>query len=149
MIRLTKEQLSSIYRMLIKKTGGSSGVLNESLIDSALNNIWQIFDGIELYPTLAEKGARLGYSLVRNHSFSDGNKRVGILAMLTFLSVNGIEITWTDTEIVETGLALASGLMDFEALFTWLREHWSVKDTCGNENTNPGLQIKAESLGRR
>ena len=149
MIRLTKEQVLSIYGMLIKKTGGSSGVLNESSIDSALNNIWQTFDGLELYPTLAEKGARLGYSLVRNHSFSDGNKRIGILTMLTFLSVNGIEITWTDTEIVETGLALASGLMDYEALLVWLREHWANKDTCGNENTSPCLQNKAESLDRR
>ena len=149
MIRCTKEQLLSIYGMLIKKTGGSSGVLNESSIDSALNNIWQTFDGLELYPTLAEKGARLGYSLVRNHSFSDGNKRIGILTMLTFLSVNGIEITWTDTEIVETGLALASGLMDYEALLVWLREHWAIKDTCGNENTSPCLQNKAESLDRR
>ena len=76
MIRLTKEQVLSIYGMLIKKTGGSSGVLNESSIDSALNNIWQTFDGLELYPTLAEKGERLGYSLVRNHSCSDGNKRI-------------------------------------------------------------------------
>ena len=136
MIRLTKEQVLSIYGILIKKTGGSSGVLNESSIDSALNNIWQTFDGLELYPTLAEKGARLGYSLVRNHSFSDGNKRIGIL-------------TWTDTEIVETGLALASGLMDYEALLAWLREHWAIKDTCGNENTSPCLQNKAESLDRR
>ena len=149
MIRLTKEQVLSIYGMLIKTTGGSSGVLNESSIDSALNNIWQTFDGLELYPTLAEKGARLGYSRVRNHSFSDGNKRIGILTMLTFLSVNGIEITWTDTEIVETGLALASGLMDYEALLVWLREHWAIKDTCGNENTSPCLQNKAESLDRR
>ena len=149
MIRCTKEQLLSIYGMLIKRTGGSTGVLNESLIDSALNNIWQTFDGLELYPTLVEKAARLGYSLVRNHSFSDGNKRIGILTMLTFLSVNGIEITWTDTEIVETGLALALGLMDYEALLVWLREHWAIKDTCGNENTSPCLQNKAESLDRR
>ena len=61
MIRCTKEQLLSIYGMLIKRTGGSTGVLNESLIDSALNNIWQTFDGLELYPTLVEKAARLGY----------------------------------------------------------------------------------------
>lgn len=149
MIRLTKDQIISIYEMLIQKTGGSSGVMNESLMASAIDNIWQIFDGVELYPTLEEKGARLGYSLVRNHSFADGNKRIGILAMLTFLSVNGIEITWTDTEIVETGLALASGLLDYEALLAWLREHWAVKDTCGSENTSPGLHNKAESLDRR
>ena len=122
MIGITKRQVLSIYEMLIRKTGGSSGVINELLLDSALNNIWQTFDGVELYPTLEEKGARLAYSLVRNHSFADGNKRIGILAMLTFLSVNGIEIKCTDTEIVETGLTLASGLMDYEALLSWLKE---------------------------
>ncbi len=129
MINITKEQIFSLYEMLLQKTGGSSGVVNESLMDSAVNSIWQTFDGVELYPTLEEKGARLGYSLVRNHSFADGNKRIGILAMLTFLSVNGVEISCTDEELVETGLNLASGLMDSEALLAWLREHSAVKDT--------------------
>lgn len=145
MIQLTKEQVLSIYEMLIERTGGSSGVINEPLLDSAINNIWQTFDGVELYPTLEEKGARLAYSLVRNHSFPDGNKRIGILAMLTFLSVNGIEIKCTDTEIVETGLALASGLIDFEALLAWLREHGVVKEPCRNENTCSSLQNKVKS----
>lgn len=121
--------------MLIQKTGGSSGVLNESLIDSAINNIWQTFDGAELYPTLEEKGARLGYSLVSNHSFRDGNKRIGILAMLTFLSVNEIEINCTDTEIVETGFTLASGLMGYETLFSWLTKHCDAKNPCRDRNT--------------
>ena len=134
MIRITKGQLLSIYGMLIEKTGGSSGVLNESLIDSALNNIWQTFDDMELYPTLAEKGARLGYSLVRNHSFSDGNKRIGILTMLTFLSVNGIEITCTDTEIVETGLAIASGLIDYEELLDLVKNILFLKTELVPEN---------------
>ena len=129
MINITKEQIFSLYEMLLQKTGGSSGVVNESLMDSAVNSIWQTFDGVELYPTLEEKGARLGYSLVRNHSFADGNKIIGILAMLTFLSVNGVEISCTDEELVETGLNLASGLMDSEALLAWLREHSAVKDT--------------------
>ena len=127
MIRLTREQVFSIYEMLIERTGGASGVINEPLLDSAINNIWQTFDGVELYPTLEEKGARIACSLVRNHSFADGNKRIGILAMLTFLSVNGIEIKCTDTELVETGLALASGSMDYEALLDWIRNHSFTK----------------------
>ena len=126
MIGITKRQVLSIYEMLIRKTGGSSGVINEPLLDSALNNIWQIFDGVELYPTLEVKAARLGHSLVSNHSFKDGNKRIGLLAMLTFLSVNGIEISCTDEEIVETGLALASGLMDYDNLLRWIETHSSV-----------------------
>ena len=127
MIRLTKEQILSIYEMLIGKTGGASGVINEPLLDSAINNIWQTFDGVELYPSLEEKGARLGYSLVSNHSFRDGNKRIGILALLTFLSVNGIEVSCSDREIVETGLVLASGSMDYEALLDWIRKHSFAK----------------------
>ena len=149
MIRLTKDQVISIYEMLIQKAGGSSGVMNESLMDSAIDNIWQIFDGVELYPTLEEKGARLGFSLIRNHSFSDGNKRIGILAMLTFLSVNGIEISCTDTELVETGVVLASGQMNYEALLAWLREHGAFTDQCANENPSSRLQNKAESSDRR
>ena len=135
--------------MLIQKAGGSSGVMNESLMDSAIDNIWQIFDGVELYPTLEEKGARLGFSLIRNHSFSDGNKRIGILAMLTFLSVNGIEISCTDTELVETGVVLASGQMNYEALLAWLREHGAFTDQCANENPSSRLQNKTESSDRR
>ena len=149
MIRLTKDQVISIYEMLIQKAGGSSGVMNESLMDSAIDNIWQIFDGVELYPTLEEKGARLGFSLIRNHSFSDGNKRLGILAMLTFLSVNGIEISCTDTELVETGVVLASGQMNYEALLAWLREHGAFTDQCANENPSSRLQNKTESSDRR
>lgn len=149
MIRLTKDQVLSIYEILLQKTEGSHGVMNESLIDSAINNIWQTFDGVELYPTLEEKGARLGFSLVRNHSFADGNKRIGILAMLTFLSVNGIEISCTDTELVETGLALASGQMDYEALLAWLRKHGAFNDQCVKENPRSRLQNKAEILDRR
>ena len=118
MIRLTKEQILSIYRMLIDKTGGSPGVIKA-----------------ELYPTLEEKGARLGYSLVSNHSFRDGNKRIGVLTMLTFLSVNEIEINCTDTEIVETGFTLASGLMGYETLFSWLTKHCDAKNPCRDRNT--------------
>ena len=136
MIGLTKEQVFSIYKMIIEKTGGSACVINEPLLDSALNNIWQTFDGVELYPTLEEKAATLGYSLVSNHSFRDGNKRIGILAMLTFLSVNGIEISCTDEEIVEKGMSLASGLVNYETLLSWMTEHCEEKDPCRNKNSN-------------
>lgn len=145
MIRLTREQVLSIYEVLIERTGGSSSVINEPLLDSAINNIWQTFDGVELYPTLEEKGARLAYSLVRNHSFADGNKRIGILAMLTFLSVNGIEIKCTDTELVETGLALASGHMNFESLLAWLSEHGAVKEPCWQKTTSPDCKTKSKA----
>ena len=123
MIRLTKDQVISIYEMLIQKAGGSSGVMNESLMDSAIDNIWQIFDGVELYPTLEEKGARLGFNLVSNHAFVDGNKRIGLLVMLTFLEINGINLKFTDDELVKIGLSLASGQMTYENLFDWIKTH--------------------------
>ncbi len=123
MIGLTKKQVLSIYKLLVEKTGGSAGINNEPLLDSAINNIWQTFGGMELYPTLEEKGARLGYSLVSNHPFRDGNKRLGVLTMLTFFAINQLELIYNDDEIVELGIALASGTMDYTSLLDWIKKH--------------------------
>ena len=71
MIRFTEDQIKLIYQLLIQETGGSFGIRDENLLDSAINGIYQTFDGKELYPTKEEKGARLGYSLVANHAFLD------------------------------------------------------------------------------
>ena len=70
-----------------------------------------------------EKGARLGYTLISNHAFVDGNKRIGMYVMLTFLEVNGIRLDCTNDEVIEVGLAVASGAMDYEALLKWVRAH--------------------------
>ncbi len=132
MIGIAKEQIYSIHEMVIKRTGGSLGVINDSLIDSAINNIWQTFDGIELYPTLTEKGTRLGYALVNNHSFMDGNKRIGVLVMLTFFAINQMKVICNDDDITEIGISLASGTMDFADLLDWVKTHSSV---CGSVQT--------------
>lgn len=123
MIRFTEDQIKLIYQLLIQETGGSFGIRDENLLDSAINGIYQTFDGKELYPTKEEKGARLGYSLVANHAFLDGNKRIGVHVMLTFLEMNGIHITCTDDELVTLGLGLASGEIDYETLLEWVHEH--------------------------
>ena len=81
------------------------------------------FGGQEFYPTKEEKGARLGYALISNHAFVDGNKRIGMYVMLTFLEVNGIRLDCANDEVVEVGLAVASGAMDYEALLAWVRAH--------------------------
>ena len=73
--------------------------------------------------TREEKGARLGYALISNHAFVDGNKRIGMYVMLTFLEVNGIRLDCANDEVVEVGLAVASGAMDYEALLAWVRAH--------------------------
>ena len=108
---------------MAEETGGAAGVRDEGLLDSALEGVYQSFDGKELYPTKEEKGARLGYTLISNHAFLDGNKRIGMYVMLTFLEVNGIKLACSNEDIVEAGLGVASGKMDYERLLTWVRNH--------------------------
>ena len=110
---------------MVEATGGSFGIRDENLLDSALNGIFQTFDGKELYPTKEEKGAMLGYSLISNHAFVDGNKRVGIYVMLTFLEVNGIRIECTDNELIELGLGVAAGEISYDEILDWILNHES------------------------
>ena len=123
MIKLTKEQVISIHSSLIEATGGTDGVSDIGLLESALETPFQTFDGKDLYPALIQKAARLGYSLVSNHPFVDGNKRIGIHTMLVFLAVNGVEIECTQKELIDIGLSLADGTMDAEKLLIWLSLH--------------------------
>ena len=99
------------------------GLRDEALLDSALENAFAGSDGQGFYPTKEEKGARLGYTLISNHAFVDGNKRIGMYVMLTFLEVNGIHMECTNEEVVEVGLSVASGTMDYDSLLQWVRNH--------------------------
>ena len=101
------------------------GLRDEGLLESALESAFATFDGRELYPTKEEKAARIGTSLVSSHAFLDGNKRIGMYVMLTFLEVNGIRLRCADEEIVRAGLALADGSMDYDELLAWIREHFT------------------------
>ena len=94
-----------------------------ALLESAVFSIQSSFDDCELYPTVEEKAARLCYALISNHAFVDGNKRIGMYVMLTFLEVNGIRLDCTNEDIIEAGLGVASGAMDYEALLQWVRDH--------------------------
>lgn len=123
MIRLTKEQVLSIHSSLIEATGGTDGLRDNGLLESALESPFQTFDGNDLYPALIQKAARLGYALVANHPFIDGNKRIGVHTMLVFLAINGVEIECTQTELVEIGMLLANGKMSVEKLTVWLSLH--------------------------
>lgn len=121
MIRMTKEQIMRIHSRLTAVTGGSDGVREMGLLESALEAPFQTFGGYELYPTLAEKAARLGASLVGNHPFVDGNKRIGVHAMFVFLALNGVYPQYTQKELAELGIALADGSMKYEELLEWLK----------------------------
>ena len=119
-IKLNVAKILQLHQMLAEVTGGDPGIRDEGLLDSALASPYQTFGGVELYPTVEEKGARLGHSLIANHAFVDGNKRIGILAMLVFLEVNGAGISPTVDEVIRVGLGVASGEMDFDALLAWI-----------------------------
>lgn len=123
MIKFSKEKVLLLHQLIAEATGGSVGVRDEGLLESALETAFSGFGDMEFYPTKEEKGARLGYSLISNHAFVDGNKRIGVYVMLTFLEVNGIHMDCTNEDIVEIGLGVADGSMDYDALLAWVREH--------------------------
>ena len=123
MIKFSREKVLLLHQLITQETGGSCGIRDMALLDSALESIYSTFDGKELCPTKAEKGARLGYSLISNHAFVDGNKRIGMYVMLTFLEVNGVHLECTNREVADAGLGVASGKMDYEQLLKWVRSH--------------------------
>lgn len=102
---------------------GSEGIRDEGLLDSALNAPFQTFDGEDVYKTVQAKAAKLGFFLINNHPFIDGNKRIGTLVMLVFLEINGIEIKCTDDELIKLGLGLADGTVNNKDLLGWIIEH--------------------------
>ncbi len=93
------------------------------LLESALEAPYMTFDGKDLFPTKEEKAARLCAGLVSNHAFVDGNKRIGVYVLLTFLEVNGISLEATDEELIEIGLSLAKSEMKYEDLLIWIKTH--------------------------
>ena len=123
MIKISQEKVLALHEILTKKTGGDPNVRDIALLNSAIESAFATFDGQELYSTKEEKGARLGFSLISNHAFVDGNKRIGMLVMLVFLEVNGIKIRLSNDEIVRVGLAVASGKMKYKELLAWILEN--------------------------
>ena len=123
MKKLSKNQILMLHTQLIQQTGGSDGVRDYNLLDSALETPFQSFGGDELYPTIQAKAARLGYGLIKNHCMIDGNKRIGTHAMLVFLALNGIELKYTQKELYETILDVAAGNIEYEGLLQWVLDH--------------------------
>ena len=123
MILLTVEEVMALHKKLIERTGGSDGLRDQSLLESAVYSAMTGFEGSEAYPTVQEKAARLMFALTNNHAFVDGNKRIGVYVMLTFLEVNGIRLDCTNEEVVHVGLSVADGSMDYDALLLWIKEH--------------------------
>lgn len=120
---LSKRQILMLHQQLVEQTGGSDGIRDEGLLDSALSAPFQGFDSTDLYPSLQQKAARLCFGLVKNHPFVDGNKRIGAHAMLVFLAVNGVELSYTQEELSDMILQVAASEKDYSDLLEWLVCH--------------------------
>ena len=123
MKKISKEQVLLLHQLIAEATGGEIGLRDEHLLESAIANAFSGLADREFYPTKIEKAARLGYDLISNHAFLDGNKRIGMHIMLTFMEANSLPVSATDDEIVSVGLSVASGKMDYSGLLDWLRVH--------------------------
>ena len=123
MTRITKDKVALWHQLLTEATGGSPGLRDEGLLESAIESVYATFDGQDLYPTKEEKAAKLCFNLVSNHAFVDGNKRIAIHVMLTFLETEGIYINCTDDELSELGWNLAAGKTNYNQLLQWIHNH--------------------------
>ena len=123
MIFFESEQVIKLHSSLIAKTGGMDGIRDENLLDSALKSPFQTFDGNELYPDIFDKASQLCYSLVENHPFADGNKRIGVHLTLLFLKLNNENIEYSQAELIDFGLNIASGKMNKDDIKAWILTH--------------------------
>jgi len=131
MKRLSPETIVAMHGELIAETGGLDGVRDSKMLDASVNSPFHTFGGQYLYPTIQAKVAAFGgikkahlaFSLIKNHPFLDGNKRIGILAMLVFLDENGLPVTCTNDELVDIGLGLAESTIDEAGLIEWIISH--------------------------
>ena len=125
---LTLNEVLEVHRQVMAQTGGAEGLMHLPALESALAQPQMIFGGEDLYPTLADKAAALGYALIQNHPFLDGNKRTGHAAMEVFLVLNGYEIRAAVDEQEHLILQVAASEIDREEFTTWLRTHVVAKD---------------------
>ena len=120
---LSKNQVTALHSALIREFGGIDGIRDEGLLESALAAPFQTFGGEPVYPSLQAKAAQLGFGLLRNHPFVDGNKRIGAHTMLVFLAVNGIELRYEQQELIDIVLSVAAGQIDRQGLLQWILDH--------------------------
>ena len=130
MIILTKSQVLTLHQDLLIAHGGDTGIRDEGLLESALAAPFQTFGEQALFPSIYQKAVRVGFGLINNHPFVDGNKRIGTHVMLTLLAMNGIELEYTQKELYEIILDVASGKSTYEDLLMWVMEHKVYNPNC-------------------
>ena len=120
---LTITEILEVYQRVMQQSGGLIGIRDFGALESAISQPYVTFDGNELYPSLVEKAAALGFSIIQNHPFVDGNKRTGHAVMAMFLSINGCKIKATIDEQVDIILSVASGNFNRDDFTKWLASH--------------------------
>lgn len=125
MTRLSRRQILLLHGQLLTETGGADGIRDDNLLDAALESPYSGFQDTQFYPSIEAKAARLAFGLVNNHPFVDGNKRIGVLAMLVLLDLNGVALHVSDDDLIWLGLALAKGDVDTAGVLDWIRKHAS------------------------
>ena len=128
MVYLTVEQVLELHALVLSRSGGAAGLRDGNGLPSAVVTPQMTFDQLDLYPTLTEKAAALGFSLIMNHPFVDGNKRVGHAAMEVMLVLNGYEIAAGVDEQEAVMLAVAAGEMERETFTAWIKDHLVAHD---------------------
>lgn len=123
MKKLSIEQVIKLHSQIVELTGGTDGVREMGLLESAIESPFQACFGADVYPTIQEKGTRLGFGLIKNHCMLDGNKRIGVHAMLVFFDLNGIVLSYTQKELYEMVLAVAGSTMEYEDMLEWVSTH--------------------------
>lgn len=112
-----------LHEKLVEASGGSAGVRDLGLIESAINRATMAFGGVEAHKGIIAKAAAVGCGLTQNHGFVDGNKRIGMAVMLLILRRNGVQLAYTQAELVALGLEVAQGNADVEAVQKWIETH--------------------------
>ena len=120
---ITIDQLLIYHQKIMKVTGGADGVRDQGLLESALGKAEQTFEGEELYPGLTRKVSVVTFSLIKNHGFVDGNKRIGVAVMLLLLRLNGYSIRYSQDELVQLGLGTAEGKLNEKDIEEWIIRH--------------------------
>ncbi len=117
------ENILLLHQKMAKASGGSEGIRELGLIESAIARAAASFAGVEAHPGVVEKAAAIGCGLTQNHGFIDGNKRIGMAALLLILRRNGLQIAYTQDELIALGLAVAQGKMDVPEMVEWVLGH--------------------------
>lgn len=128
MMLLTVDEIIALQEKVIAKTGGSYGLRDRGLLESAAYSANSAFGDVEVYPSLEEKAARLAFAITGNHAFVDGNKRIGMLVMLLTLRLNGRAVIHTQAELIALGLGVADGSLGYAEILAWIAAHLDTTD---------------------